>query len=188
MPGAVLHDLQGFQEGQIRFPPTFKFLPGSSAYSEKRVPSWTDRILWKVRSRQQPASLPQQQQQPSLPQQQQQPSLPQQQQQQPSLPQQPPQQLLQSQPSEPQMSWVSGDGSIGDSSMFVPPSVCQLYYTSVPEIITSDHKPVISGFVIAAIGEEDEEEEEEAARLGDESSDDQDDEGRNARRSRCCMM
>jgi hypothetical protein len=161
----VLYCLQGFQEGQIHFPPTFKFLPGSSAYSEKRVPSWTDRILWKVRSRQQPPSLPQQQQQQQqlLPQQQQQP-----------------------QPDESQMSWVSGEGSIGDSSMFVPPSVCQLYYTSVPEIITSDHKPVISGFLIAAIGEE--EEEEEAARLGDESSDDANDEGRNARRSRCCMM
>jgi phosphatidylinositol-bisphosphatase len=39
---------QGFQEGRIRFPPTFKFVPGSSEYSSSRVPSWTDRVLWKV--------------------------------------------------------------------------------------------------------------------------------------------
>lgn len=41
--------LQGFQEGRIAFAPTFKFVPGTSEYSSLRVPSWTDRILWKIR-------------------------------------------------------------------------------------------------------------------------------------------
>lgn len=37
--------LQGFHEQVIMFPPTFKYKPGSTQYSEKRIPSWTDRIL-----------------------------------------------------------------------------------------------------------------------------------------------
>lgn len=77
--------VQGFQEGKIHFPPTFKFLPGTSQYSEQRVPSWTDRILWKVR------------------------------------------------PSEP---WADS----------VAPTVEQAYYSSVPEMTSSDHKPVVAGF------------------------------------------
>ncbi|KAF8069645.1 INPP5B [Scenedesmus sp. PABB004] len=39
---------EGFTEGRIHFPPTFKFVPGSNAYADARVPSWTDRILWRV--------------------------------------------------------------------------------------------------------------------------------------------
>ncbi|EMR08552.1 hypothetical protein PNEG_03033 [Pneumocystis murina B123] len=41
---------EGFNEEEIKFPPTFKYKIGSSWFdsSEKmRVPSWTDRILWK---------------------------------------------------------------------------------------------------------------------------------------------
>ncbi|KAI9259046.1 Endonuclease/exonuclease/phosphatase [Sporodiniella umbellata] len=39
-----------FSEGQITFPPTYKYDPGTHHYdtSEKRrAPSWTDRVLWK---------------------------------------------------------------------------------------------------------------------------------------------
>jgi hypothetical protein len=101
---------QGFAEGAIRFPPTFKFHPGSSVYSEQRVPSWTDRVLWRVRSTPQPSE-----QQPSAP------------------------------------------GTPNGSSTFLasdlpPPEVAQLYYTSVPQVVSSDHKPVIAGFVLAVPG------------------------------------
>eukprot|EP00062_Callorhinchus_milii_P011659 gi/632957844/ref/XP_007894706.1/ PREDICTED: inositol polyphosphate 5-phosphatase K [Callorhinchus milii] len=46
--------LQGFQEGALRFKPTYKFDLGSENYDtsgKKRKPAWTDRILWKVRER-----------------------------------------------------------------------------------------------------------------------------------------
>lgn len=39
-----------FREGIIHFPPTFKLVPGRQEYNYKRIPSWTDRVLWKVRS------------------------------------------------------------------------------------------------------------------------------------------
>lgn len=138
---------QGFQEGRISFPPTFKFLPGSSAYSEKRVPSWTDRILWKVRS------SPRQQQQSQ-------------------------QQLGDEQ--QQQLSWVSGPASMTDGGMPEPPRVAQLYYTSVPEVISSDHKPVIAGFEVSVVGAEEEDSEHRSTQS--------DDEGVTAQRSRCCFM
>ncbi|KAI8871530.1 DNase I-like protein, partial [Ramicandelaber brevisporus] len=43
-----------FREGEIRFPPTFKYEIGSHALDEKRVPSWCDRVLWWTR---QPSSI-----------------------------------------------------------------------------------------------------------------------------------
>eukprot|EP00937_MAST-01D_sp_MAST-1D-sp2_P000069 g69.t1 len=41
---------KGMVEGPIKFPPTYKFDPGTLVYdtsSKKRVPSWTDRVLYK---------------------------------------------------------------------------------------------------------------------------------------------
>ena len=47
----ALRVLQGFNEGELSFPPTFKYIPGTDLYerrSEKklRAPAWCDRILW----------------------------------------------------------------------------------------------------------------------------------------------
>mmetsp|Transcript_36300 Transcript_36300/g.26413 ORF Transcript_36300/g.26413 Transcript_36300/m.26413 type:complete len:149 (-) Transcript_36300:336-782(-) len=36
----------GFQEGDVEFAPTFKRLFNSFDYNAKRVPSWTDRIIY----------------------------------------------------------------------------------------------------------------------------------------------
>merc|ERR1719329_1717242 len=44
----------GFEEGELTFPPTYKFDSGSDTYdtsSKARIPSWTDRILWKASKR-----------------------------------------------------------------------------------------------------------------------------------------
>ena len=41
-----------FEEGPIRFPPTFKFNKRTDAYDtsrKRRIPAWTDRILFKAR-------------------------------------------------------------------------------------------------------------------------------------------
>jgi hypothetical protein len=41
---------RGFAEGAVEFPPTYKFDAGTDAYDtseKKRVPSWTDRVLFK---------------------------------------------------------------------------------------------------------------------------------------------
>ncbi|UZJ56414.1 hypothetical protein CBS101457_005734 [Exobasidium rhododendri] len=43
---------QDFQEQKIDFPPTYKFDRGTDQYDtseKKRIPSWTDRVLWKDR-------------------------------------------------------------------------------------------------------------------------------------------
>jgi hypothetical protein len=39
-----------FCEGKINFPPTYKFDKGTLLYDtskKQRVPSWTDRIIWR---------------------------------------------------------------------------------------------------------------------------------------------
>ncbi|KAL8152648.1 hypothetical protein V2J09_010408 [Rumex salicifolius] len=45
---------KGWEEGQINFTPTYKFIPNSDSYAvhyskskDKRTPAWCDRILWK---------------------------------------------------------------------------------------------------------------------------------------------
>jgi len=37
---------RGFQEGDVEFAPTFKRLFNSFDYNAKRIPSWTDRIIF----------------------------------------------------------------------------------------------------------------------------------------------
>ena len=42
-------ELDDFYEGQIQFPPTYKFQDGTSEYDyNERVPGWTDRILYRA--------------------------------------------------------------------------------------------------------------------------------------------
>ncbi|KAL2912761.1 hypothetical protein HK105_207753 [Polyrhizophydium stewartii] len=46
---AASRSFNGFSEGPITFPPTYKYEPGTSEYvssEKKRAPSWCDRILW----------------------------------------------------------------------------------------------------------------------------------------------
>lgn len=49
-----------FNEGDISFPPTYKFDRHTDTYdtsSKNRIPSWTDRILWKTRSGVRPGTM-----------------------------------------------------------------------------------------------------------------------------------
>eukprot|EP01038_Epipyxis_sp_PR26KG_P011261 gene11261-15109_t len=47
---------QGFEEGQLNFPPTYKYQPGTDVYETRaekklRAPAWCDRVLWKTSSK-----------------------------------------------------------------------------------------------------------------------------------------
>jgi len=43
--GKVFHD---FVESEPTFPPTYKYKVGTRDYTDKRIPSYTDRVLWKT--------------------------------------------------------------------------------------------------------------------------------------------
>lgn len=44
--------LNGFEEGEIKFPPTYKYKNGTNEYDDKeRTPGWTDRILYKSKNK-----------------------------------------------------------------------------------------------------------------------------------------
>lgn len=75
-------------EQAIHFPPTYRYAIGSSDYNYKRMPSWCDRILWRL---------------------------------------------------------GPGAGNV---------DVRGLYYSSVQDCISSDHKPVIAGFELNVRPEE----------------------------------
>ncbi|KAI8603468.1 Endonuclease/exonuclease/phosphatase, partial [Dissophora ornata] len=48
----TMNVFRGFHEAPLAFPPTYKFKMGSDQYSiSKRVPAWTDRVLWFVHPR-----------------------------------------------------------------------------------------------------------------------------------------
>ena len=47
---------QGFEEGPLSFPPTYKYQPGTNLYEARpdkklRAPAWCDRVLWRSRGR-----------------------------------------------------------------------------------------------------------------------------------------
>ncbi|KAF9354633.1 hypothetical protein BGX34_010892 [Mortierella sp. NVP85] len=48
----TMNVFRGFHEAPLAFPPTFKFQMGTDQYNiSKRVPAWTDRVLWFVHPR-----------------------------------------------------------------------------------------------------------------------------------------
>ena len=38
-----------FNEGQLRFAPTYKYQTGTNIYNRQYVPAYTDRVLWSSR-------------------------------------------------------------------------------------------------------------------------------------------
>ena len=53
---------QGFQEGPLHFPPTYKYQPGTDLYESRqdkklRAPAWCDRVLWRVAPEEQAAAV-----------------------------------------------------------------------------------------------------------------------------------
>ncbi|KAF9169949.1 hypothetical protein BGX21_003784 [Mortierella sp. AD011] len=48
----TMNVFKGFREAPLAFPPTYKFQMGTDEYDiSKRVPAWTDRVLWHVHPR-----------------------------------------------------------------------------------------------------------------------------------------
>jgi len=39
--------LEGFAEGEVGFPPTYKYKVGTNSLDENRVPAWTDRVFFR---------------------------------------------------------------------------------------------------------------------------------------------
>jgi len=44
----LIASLKGFREGTIGFPPTFKYIPGTDTLTDKRIPAWCDRVVFKA--------------------------------------------------------------------------------------------------------------------------------------------
>jgi len=44
----LIASLKGYREGPLTFPPTFKYIPGTDILTDKRIPAWCDRVVFKA--------------------------------------------------------------------------------------------------------------------------------------------
>merc|ERR1719491_541640 len=48
MRKGLCEGLDGYTEGEIGFPPTYKYKMGSDEFDTKRLPAWCDRVIYKA--------------------------------------------------------------------------------------------------------------------------------------------